>query len=179
MAKIAGARRYAQAAFELALEKGELERWQADLPPLVEIMLEPSVGALLDSPRVALADKVRLLRQSLPNVSPQAQNLACILVAARRREIIGLVAQEFQRRLDAHRGIVRAQVTSAIPLEPPEMERLSQRLSALLGRQVLVEPRVDPSIIGGFMARAGDLLINGSTRSQLEGLKSALSSSKG
>lgn len=179
MAKIAGARRYAQAAFELALGKGELERWQTDLQVLAEVMLDSSLGALLDSPRVALADKVRLLRETLPQVSPQAQNLASLLVAARRREVVGRVVQEFQRLLDAHRGIVRAQVTSAIPLEPLEMEWLSRSLSSLLGREVLVEPRVDPNIIGGFMARAGDLLINGSTRSQLENMKSVLAGAKG
>lgn len=179
MATLRGARRYAQAAFEVAVVRGDLDRWQADLDDMAQVLLEPSIGALLDNPRVPLADKTRLVRQALGRTSPQVQNLACLLVAERRRETAGRVSAEFNAMVDAHRGILRARVTSASPLEGADEQRIAEGLASLLGREVRVETRVDSGIIGGFVARVGDVLIDGSVRSQLEAMKVALAGPRG
>ncbi len=178
MATLRGARRYAQAAFEVALGQGDLDRWRADLDDLAQVLLDPTIGALLDNPKVPLTDKIRLIRQALGGTSPQVQNLACLLVAERRREIAGGVSAEFNVMLDAHRGILRARVTSASPLDGAEVQRMAQGLATLLGHEVRVESGVDASIIGGFLARVGDVLIDGSVRSQLEAMKSTLAGAK-
>lgn len=175
MARASGARRYAQAAFELALERKELDGWQADLEALARVLLDPELGPVLDSPRVPFRDKMGLIREGLPQASPLVHHLAFLLVARGRRGLVGRVAAEFQRLADAHRGIEHARVTTALPLEAADMGRLGQGLASLLGRGVVVEADVDPSIIGGFVARVGDKLIDGSTRSRLEALKKALS----
>ncbi len=174
MAIVRGARRYAQAAFEVAVGRGELENWQADLRDLAGALLEPRFGAVLDSPRVPFSDKVRLIREGLPDVGEGIKNLACLLVSERRREAIGRVSEEFDRLVDAHRGILRARVTSAAPLDGADEQRISQGLASMLGHEVRVESQVDASIIGGFVARGGDLLIDGSVRSRLEAMRSAL-----
>jgi F-type H+-transporting ATPase subunit delta len=84
------------------------------------------------------------------------------------------VAEAFQELVDAERGIAHAVVTTAVPLSEGEREAVAKRLGEIAGRQVLVETEVDVGIIGGLIARIGDKLIDGSTRSQLAALRRRL-----
>jgi len=170
----AAAKRYAQAALAVALEHGEPERWTADLAALAALMAEPEAAALLESDRVSDAEKDALLAAALPEVSPRAMNLARLLVAKRRTALAGQIGREFQTLLDEHRGVARAAVTTAVSLSDKQVEEVATRLSQITGKQVSVEPRVDPAILGGLIARVGDTLIDGSTQSRLLALKKEL-----
>ena len=86
----------------------------------------------------------------------------------------GVISGEYQRLLDSHRGIERAEVTTAMPLGDEDQQRLAEQLSAIVGKKVVLKSEVDPSIVGGIMARIGGKLIDGSTRSQLMALKREL-----
>ena len=96
-------RRHAQAVFELALERGELERWASDLDTIAASLGTPEVVALLDNPRLPFEEKARLIRQALPEVSQLAFNLVNLLVMRHRLAIINDLAQEYHRLLDAYR----------------------------------------------------------------------------
>jgi F-type H+-transporting ATPase subunit delta len=170
----AAAKRYAQAAFAVALEQGELERWTADLESLAALMTQPDAAAVLESDRVADAEKEKLLTAALADVGPRALNLARLLVAKRRTALAVQIGQEFQTLLDEHRGVARAAVTTAVPLSDEQAQGVAARLSRITGKQVSVEPRVDEAIMGGLIARVGDTLIDGSTRSRLIALKKEL-----
>jgi len=174
MARVAAARRYAQAVLAIALERDELDRWQADMDVMASALAEPRLAALLESPRIHMRDKVRLLREGLAALNPLAINLACLLVARGRLDLVGQVAAEYRRLADARRGIEEAQVTTAVPLEDEEREKLSRHLSAITGKAIRLTTRLDPAIIGGFVARVGDRLIDGSLRSRLRALRQAL-----
>jgi F-type H+-transporting ATPase subunit delta len=76
--------------------------------------------------------------------------------------------------LNDHRGIATAQVTSAVPLSQAEVAAVAARLGAMTGRKIVVEPSVDPDIMGGIVARIGDQLIDASVRGRLEALKRRL-----
>jgi len=169
------ARRHAQAVFLIALETQRMEKWSSDLKKVAQAVADPGLVPLLESPRLSIADKQGLLKEKLHGVDALAVNFASLLVARGRRRLAGQIAEEYQRLVDAFHGIEHAQVTTAVPLESKDRERLSERLGKLVGKRVVLEARVEPGIIGGLVARVGDRLVDGSTRTRLELLRKSLS----
>jgi len=168
------AKRYAQAAFDIARERDELDRWVEDLRAIADLAAQPGVVELLASSRVPFEVKERLLRSGLADVSPLALNLARLLVQKGRIALAGQVRDEYQRLLDEHRGMAQALVLTAVPLSEDEERAVAQRLRELTGKEIVLERRVDPEIMGGLVARVGDRLIDGSTRTRLLELRRKL-----
>ena len=174
MAKKANARRYAQAVFEIALEKNELDRWQADLQKIVDAVNDDTFHSALDSPRIRIEDKARFLKERLEDINPLALNLVLLLITRTHAGVIKEIADEYRHLLDHYRGIEMAQVTTAVPLEESEKHTLAEKLGALTGTKVKIETQVAPEILGGVIARIGGKLLDGSTRSKLIALKKEL-----
>jgi len=84
------------------------------------------------------------------------------------------IMDQYRLLFDAHRGIEHADVTTAIPLDERDKEMLSRRIGEVLGRKVTLDLRVEPSLLGGFIAQVGDMLFDGSIRRNLENLKKSL-----
>jgi len=174
MARKAYAKRYSQAVFEIALETKELDRWQSDLRKIVGIVGDAAFMALLESPKFHFADKARLLSERLEGINPLALNLVLLLVTRGRLDIIGDIADEYQRLLDSYRGIEQAEVMTAIPLSDEDELKLAEHLGAIVGKKVVLKSEVDSRLIGGIVARIGDKLLDGSTRSKLVALRREL-----
>ena len=174
-ASSASARRYAEAVFELAADSDAIEQWSSDLRSLADFTAETDVARMLQSARAPKEQKERLLRAGLEGqVSAQAMNLARLL---NDRNKIGLAAgiqRRFQELADERAGIAHATVTTAVALSDDERRQIEGRLSSMTGKRVDVTPVVDESIIGGIVARIGDQLIDGSTRTKLVALKRRL-----
>ena len=171
MARRFYAKRYAQAVFEIALGRKELDRWQSDLRTIASLGEDDTLIAWLENPKFRFDDKVRLLSEQLGDLNPLALNLVYLLVARGKLGMIGDIADEYQRLLDSYRGIEPAEVITAVPLDDEDRLRLGERLGAVVGKKVVVKLEVDSSLIGGFIARIGGKLLDGSTRSKLEALK--------
>ena len=92
--------------------------------------------------------------------------------------MVGDIADEYQRLLDSHRGIEQAEVTTAIPLDDEDKQRLAEYLGAVVGKKVMLKPKVDSGLIGGIVARVGDKLLDGSTRSKLAALREQLAGAR-
>ena len=174
MPKKAYGRRYAQAIFELALEKKELERWQSDLQKISGVVADEEFLAALESPKISFKKKSELLSKRLTDLNPLAMNLVYLLVARSGIGMIGDIAAEYQRLLDSYRGVEQAEVITAVPLDENDMKKLTENLSAVVGKEVVVKAEVDPEILGGIIARMGGKLLDGSTRSKLAALKREL-----
>jgi F-type H+-transporting ATPase subunit delta len=174
MPRISSGKRYAQAVFELASERNEFESWQEGLKKIAEFTAYEEFMALLQSPRLPFDTKKELLQKQLGEIHPLALNLALLLVNKGRLGISGDIYREYQNLLDVHRGIERARVTAALPLDEKERETISSHLGKIVERKVVVDAQVEPSIIGGFIARIGDMLIDGSVHQKLETLKRTL-----
>jgi len=174
MARIASGKRYAQAAFELAREKNELESWQVDLRKIAELSTDESLTDLLENPRLSFQLKRELLETRLGDINALALNLACLLVGKGILGIAGDISREYDRLLDAHRGIEHAEVLTALSLDEGDKQRLSSKLGELVRRKVIVDARVDHAIIGGFKAKVDDMLIDASVRNRLESLRKSL-----
>jgi F-type H+-transporting ATPase subunit delta len=168
------AKRYAQAAFDIARDRDCLEQWAADLGLMAIVMGDAQVAAILSSTRVALADKHRLLEATLADVDPLVRNLAKLLVAKGRVSVGPQVAEAYRELVDEHRGISHASVITAVPLSDAERKAVEEKLSEITGKRVIAHPEVQPAIVGGLLARVGDHLIDGSTRTKLLALRRSL-----
>lgn len=168
------ATRYARAAFELALERNELDLWERDLATLAAVLAGEDAVAFVSSRQVGVEAKEEFIQRAAGETAPLVWNLVRLLASKGRLALLPQVAEQFQVLLDEHRGIAHAQVATAVPMSDDERAALAARLSTLTGKQVEVEVQEVPEIMGGLIARIGDRLIDGSTRSKLLALKSRL-----
>ena len=165
------AKRYAQAVFDIAREKNELDRWHSDLEKVARLGTDAVLAAFWENPKRSFEEKVKLLSAHLGDINPPVVNLACLLIAGGRFGIIGDIAGEYRRLLDAYHGIERAEITTAVPLDDDQKLKLSEHLSSIAGRKVVLETGVDPGAIGGIVIRMGGKLLDASVVSRLESLK--------
>ena len=175
MARRAYAKRFAQAIFEIAAEKEELDRWRSDLRELASLTEDTAIIALFENPKVSFDDKAKLLSEQLGAINTLALNLVYLLISRGQLSILGEIADEYQRLLNSYRGIEEAEVVTATPIDDEDKQNLEERLSTIVGKKIVIKHRVDPGLIGGFIARVGGKLLDGSTRSRLEALKKELS----
>jgi F-type H+-transporting ATPase subunit delta len=172
------ARRYAEAAFQIAKEQGTEDRWSEGLSLMAAVFSDPEVGAIMQEARVSTADKMSLAEKALEGVDPLVLNLARLLVHRSRTALAPQIEEALRELVDAERGIAHAVVTTAVPLSEAEARAVAEKLSEISDRQVVVETQVDEGIIGGLIALIGDKLIDGSTRSQLVALKRRLAEAR-
>jgi F-type H+-transporting ATPase subunit delta len=168
-------RRYAEAIFELAERDNALDRWHDDLRTAAEVAGNESVARLLSSPMVPITDREALLEQLLASrISDGALNLVRLLLHKRTLDLVPRIAAEYQRLLNAKRGIVTAIVTSAAPLDAKEDAAVRARVAEMTGSKVDIQTKVDAELIGGLTVRIGDRLIDASVRGRLERLREQL-----
>jgi len=174
MARFTSGKRYAQAALELAVERDELESWQVSLRKVAELVEDGKLMALLESPKLPFLVKKGLLEERLGEINALALNLVCLLISRGRLRLANNISQEYDRLLDAYHGIEHAEVATALPLDDEGKERLSRQLGEMMGRKIVIDAQVDPSVVAGFIAKIGDTLIDGSIRNKLEALRKSL-----
>ena len=178
----ASARNYADAAFSVARDQGDFDAWLVALEEVARAMTTPTTRLALVSPAVSADSKKAALDQFVPSAPAYVRNFLHLLVERGRLSEIQGIADGFQERLSKERGILTAEVTTAIPLDT-EMERtIAQRIGQFIKHdplKVQIRTRVDPSIIGGVIARVGDTLIDDSVRGRLQRLGRTLAAGRG
>lgn len=172
------AKRYAEAVFEIARERDELDKWQAELASLVELREDAALAAWLDNPRIGLETKRESLEVALKGISPLARNLVYLLIQRGRLNGLADIAAAYEDRLNQHFGRLPARVTSAAPLDAATVADIKAHLGAITGQEVIMHAAVDPSLVGGFVARFGDKLLDGSTISNLRALRRSIAENK-
>lgn len=166
-------KRYAQAAFDVALEQGSVAQWRGDLDDIASVLVDSAAAALFSDSRIALERRLEVVDRTL-DVQPLALNLAKLLVQNGRAGDARAVATAFKQMADEHEGIVNARVTTAIELSPVELQAIEQQLSSSMGKRVRATAAVDPAILGGMVLRVGDRLVDGSVRTRLRRLRREL-----
>ena len=175
MAKGASARRYAQAVFAIALEQGEPDRWLDDLALLSDAMANDDFANFLDAPQPTLSQKINLIEETLgDSVSRLALNLISLLASRNSARLARSITESYQEMLDEYNGIERAEIVSAIALSDEQQQRIETMLKDIVGKNITATSRVEPHILGGFVARVGDKVIDGSTRTRLDDLRRQL-----
>jgi len=167
-------KRYAQAVFEIALESNKLKEWQSDLDKIAQLMQNAEFTSLIENPKLPFEMKAKLAREILGKMNPMALNLVYLLIAKGKLRNASELVDEYRCLLNDHYGIKTAQVTTAIALDSTDKERLSRHIETIIGNKVSMNIEVNPDILGGFIARIDDSLIDGSVRNKLEMLKKSL-----
>ena len=171
------ARRYAEAAFEIARRDGTEDAWGAALGAASHVLGSADVLRILENPALPLQGRLGAARAalgaaSIPQpVGAQLPNLVGMLVARGRVSLVQAIASEYGRLLDRQRGVAAAVVTSAVPLTADETAAIGARIEAMTGSTVSLRTAVDPALIGGVTVRIGDRLIDASVRGRLERLR--------
>ena len=174
MPKKVSGKRYGQAIFELAREQGAVEQWGQDVALVAQAFEDAEFGALLKHAGVSADAKRRATEAVLADVQPLVRNMVDLLVARGLVDAIPEACSEYIEMQDQMEGRQRVEVTTAVPLESAEVERITEFVANLIGREVVVTPRVDEEILGGLVIQIGDRLLDGSARARLDGLRERL-----
>jgi len=170
------ARRYAHALFDAAQARGLLDTIEGDLAAFARLLREePRLSSLLITPQVTTVEKHRLLQAILGGrVHALVLELLWLLLAKKRLPAIGDITEGYGLLLEAHRGIVRAEVTTARPMSAAQQERLKAALERRTGKTVLIERKIDPRVMGGVVVRIGDQVIDRSIRRTFQEMRASL-----
>ena len=169
------ARPYARAAFEHARTAGELAAWQTALSELAAITTQPKVAAAMRDPNQTAAQRASTLSSLAGDAVPTAVgNLLAIMSDNGRLSLIPEVATLFDQLKQAVESAVAVHVTSAYPLSDAETQQLTETMQEKLERSITLTSETDPSLLGGALIRADDLVIDGSVRGRLNKLAGTL-----
>ncbi|HKX45281.1 MAG TPA: ATP synthase F1 subunit delta [Planctomycetota bacterium] len=171
--------RYAKALFGLAKDEHRVAEVRGELESLTGLFGESEElrQALLTPLHPADQRKAALRAVSARlSFSPLFTRFCSYLIDQRRLIDYSRITDEYYRLADEDQGLVTAEVVAAAPLDDRRRDRLRRALSARTGREVRLEVKVDPALLGGAIAKVGDLVFDGSIRTQLEHLRSALQS---
>jgi F-type H+-transporting ATPase subunit delta len=169
--------RYAQALFDLAVETQALEAVEADLKSLAAMLKESAdLRRLIASPGFTADDQARALGALAERAEFTAttRKFLGLLAANRRLRAIPAIIAAFTSLAARKRGVISAQVVTAIAMTAAQTQSLAEKLRAVLGGDPHIEARVDPAILGGLKIKVGSRLYDASLKSKIDSLKSAL-----
>lgn len=171
------ARRYAKALFAVGKEEGKLQEYGDALAQVASFLEEnPEIEAALASPVFPLESKGAIIDEVVKAFGVTGELAALLSLMAERNRLMYLrqVAEHYRELLDEETGVVRAVVRTAVPISDELKQRMAEAFAKVVGRQVELEVKEDPEIIGGVIAHIGDVIWDGSIRSQLQGFKESI-----
>lgn len=164
--------RYAKAILELANQNGTTDKVNSDMTLMQDAWKQSKdLQVFLTNPVI----KQEMKRNALLEVFPQAQKetnaLFELLYQNKRFDILFAITQKFQELLLVQNGIVKATVTTAIPMTAELEKQVLEKAKQMTSHQVVLDHKVDESIIGGFILRVGDQQLNASVANRLQEIK--------
>jgi F-type H+-transporting ATPase subunit delta len=171
------ARRYAKALFSLGKEQDKYEAYNEAISAIAALYEEsPEVADSLTNPLFPLEARQKIMAKvaELAKADKMLTAFLNLLVEKHRAAILPDIAQEMQVMVDREQGISHGSVISAVELDAALLEKIQATLEKITGNQVILETEVDSSIIGGVIAKVGDLVLDGSIKTQLNGLKESI-----
>ncbi len=169
------ARPYAQAAFDIAQEKGDLKSWSDMLQLIAAVSSDAVMGDMIGNPSIEREKITEIIVDVCgDNLNDMAKNFVKVLAENGRLNVATEIAQSYEVHRAEAEKTVEAEVTSAFPLSDTQIKSVSDALKKRLGREVNLVTKIDESIVGGAIIRAGDLVIDGSVNGQLEKLANTL-----
>jgi F-type H+-transporting ATPase subunit delta len=179
MTNRSSAARYAKALLDVSRKEGDPQAAERDLEGFVSLTAgHADLARVLVNPAIPVQRKTALVGELLARapVGPVVGKLLLLLAARDRLVLLPDLLDEYRRRLMDFRNIVRASVTSAVPLPAEALQAIERAIAARTGRQVVMTSGVDASVIGGVVTRIGSVVYDGSVKRQLEKMKDTLTS---
>jgi len=166
-------RRYAKALMEIGLEDGSYQRVGQDVASMANaIQASSELSSLLTNPVFPRDEREKIVLAILQRIgaSKTVINFSKLLLDRERLNIVPDISRELSAMIDEKSGQITAEVTSAVALNSMQQNELKTTLESLSGKKVLLETKEDPALLGGLIAKVGDLVYDGSIRTQLQEL---------
>lgn len=169
------ARPYAGAVFKRAKEAGATTKWSDNLAFLSAVMAHPEIAKAVNNPKIG-KDKLGSLIFGIcaGHIDEEGANLVKLLLQNNRVPLLPEIARIFEEMRVEDEGYIEVEVLTAFPFENDARKKLSAKLEKNLNKKIHMNVTVDKSLIGGVLVRAGDRVIDGSVRGQLQNLRKAL-----
>jgi F-type H+-transporting ATPase subunit delta len=172
------ARPYAEAAFRIARDAGQLDAWLAMLTRIAAIADAAEVRAVIDNPKVETAAVVKLLIDVVAsgntNVSTEQKNFVSVLAESDRLTVLGEIRDLYVELKNGVEGVKEARIESAFPLDGAPLANLVADLERRFQCRINAAVEIDPELIGGVRIAVGDEVIDASVRGKLAAMASAL-----
>lgn len=175
------AKRYAKALFAVGMEENALDEYAASLAEFAALVADNAeLNDALANPMYPLEAREGVMKEIVKaaGVSVIMGNFLNLLVQKRRADALGDIAEMFQSLVDEENNTCQGVVTSATEISADLQAKIQETLEKITGKRVTVTNTVDESIIGGMIAKVGDLVMDGSIKTQLEVLKESIKGSE-
>ena len=178
MLKGAVARRYAAAIFDIARKQNTIDRTLEDVQHIAELFSDRKIAFLLREPKVPAQRKEQAIRQAMQGkVLPTSLNLTLLLIQRELVDYAPNISLELEKMVRDYRNEAVADVTTATQIDKTQTRTIQDALEQRTGKTIIVQSHVDPTILGGVIARVGDQVIDGSVRYRLSVLEQQMLSS--
>ncbi len=176
MAEVATlARPYANAIFDIAKSEKRLDGWSRELTFAATAAAAPKIKAAIESPSLSGEEKVRQMALVCADeLSAKGKQLLHVLARNKRLTLLGEIRAQFEVLRAQEEQLLDVEVVSAHALDDAERMRLTEALGRRFQREIQLSSRVDETLLGGVVIRAGDTVIDGSVRGKLEKLAETL-----
>jgi len=174
MKDIAIARRYAKALLLIGKEDGQAETYREQLSGMAAFLArETELSSAIANPIYECDGRRGVLKVVVEKLglSPVIASFTLLLFDKGRFGYLGSIDETYQALVDELNGIAHAHVVSAVDLSEDAVEKIKASLSALTGKDVILNLEKDPGLIGGIVTKIGDLVLDGSVRTQLQNMK--------
>jgi F-type H+-transporting ATPase subunit delta len=166
------ARVYAEALFEVAKEKGKLDRIRDQLGELVDVLeRDRDLQVFFFSPYFSSGEKREGLERAISGAEPELINFLELLIDKHRMPVIFRLRTRFDELWAEENKLLEVTLTSAVELDPEIVNRVGGEIERQTGRKIELESAVDEGILGGLVLRVGNMVLDASLRNKLEKLR--------
>ncbi len=177
MRNMAIARRYAKALLLIAKEDGQTESYRGELKAVADMFGEQdTLNQAVNNPLYDMEGRRKVLTSVIEklNLSETVASFLMLLFDKRRFGFLGSINDNYQQMADEVKGVARASLVAATELPAETIEKIRTTLSNKTGKDIILEVEQDPGLIGGIVTRIGDLVLDGSIRTQLLNMRETL-----
>jgi len=182
MKNLAVARRYAKALLLISKEDGQTEAYRKELSGFADLMgQENALNQAITNPLYDTKKRRNVLQAVLDNlgISKTMKSFFLLLFDKGRIGFIGSINEFYQKLADELRGIARASLISATALSEDTVEKIQAALSKKTKKKIILEVAQNPELIGGIVTKIGDLVWDGSIKTQLSNMRETLKRGEG
>ncbi len=167
---------YAEALFEVALEGDKLDSIYEEVQSVCQLFVQnPDFLELYRAPNISLDERKTIMDQAfLGKIDTELMNFLKLLLDKNRGFYILQIGDEFERLVEAHKGIIKGVVHVTFSLSDDQLKKLEDKLSASTGKSIMLTQKIDPTILGGLVVHLGDKVIDSSFRKKLDDMKEDL-----
>ncbi|MDW7668210.1 MAG: F0F1 ATP synthase subunit delta [Bacillota bacterium] len=170
------ARRYSQALFEVGKEENKLDEYLEEIKFIGDVCIEyKDFFELLKTPKISISEKKDVFEETFEGkISKEVSNFLKIILDKRRINNIFEITKEYEKLVDKHNGVVKADAYTTTPLEQETLKLLEEKLSKTTDKNVKLTNKIDETLIGGVKIILGDKVIDGTLKKKLTNIESSL-----